>query len=66
LVSVVSIVVKIIFVLLMGSYVSVFYVNVVLGRMSPSSSQVLKFEKSTHFYDLENLKSDIFEGDKTK
>jgi hypothetical protein len=50
----------------MGSYVSVFYVNVILGRMSPSSSQVLKFEKSTNFYDLENLKSDIFEGDKTK
>jgi hypothetical protein len=66
LVSIVSIVVKIIFALSMGSYVSVFYVNVILGRMSPSSSQVLKFEKSTNFYDLENLKSDIFEGDKTK
>jgi hypothetical protein len=34
--------------------------------MSPSSSQVLKFEKITNFYDPKNLKLDFFKGDKTK
>jgi hypothetical protein len=66
LVSIVNIVAKIIFALSMGSWVLVFYVNIVLGWISPTSSQVLKFKKSTNFYDLENLKSDFFEGDKTK
>jgi hypothetical protein len=65
LVSIVNIVAKIIFALSMGSWVLVFYVNIVLGWISPTSSQVLKFKKSTNFYDLENLKSDFFERDKT-
>jgi hypothetical protein len=34
--------------------------------MSPSRSQVLKFKKSTNFYDLQNPKLDFFEGDKRK